>query len=141
MRPSSWLALSVGAVVAFGVGCAPDATETGPVALADGQVVEVSMIEMAFEPDDYTVPVGATVTFRFSNDGQVVHEAVIADEAGQREHGVTNPGDPPKNGNLVIDPGEVGDITYTFDTAGELLIGCHIPGHYEAGMVGTILVE
>lgn len=140
MRRHWWLPVAVLAALAASA-CAPDATDTGPVALTDGQVAEVSMIEMAFEPDEFTVPVGATVTFRFVNDGQVLHEAVIADEAGQSAHGVTNPGDPPKNGNLVLDPGETGDLTYTFDTAGELLIGCHIPGHYEAGMVATVIVE
>jgi uncharacterized cupredoxin-like copper-binding protein len=33
-----------------------------------------------------------------------------------------------------VEPGEEGEITYTFGSAGELMIGCHEPGHYEAGM-------
>jgi uncharacterized cupredoxin-like copper-binding protein len=34
--------------------------------------------------------------------------------------------------------GETGRVTMTFDFAQRLLIGCHEPGHYEAGMVGSI---
>jgi uncharacterized cupredoxin-like copper-binding protein len=31
--------------------------------------------------------------------------------------------------------------TYTFpDTTGELIFGCHLPGHYDFGMRGTVSV-
>ncbi|HEX7173009.1 MAG TPA: hypothetical protein VF365_10425 [Candidatus Limnocylindria bacterium] len=31
--------------------------------------------------------------------------------------------------------------SHTFDEPGELLIGCHVDGHYDAGMRGTFLAE
>ncbi len=41
--------------------------------------------------------------------------------------------------NMVsVEPGASGEITFTFNKAGTLLMGCHEPGHYAAGMVGTI---
>jgi uncharacterized cupredoxin-like copper-binding protein len=31
-------------------------------------------------------------------------------------------------------------LVYTFDQPGTLEYGCHVPGHYPAGMRGTIVV-
>ena len=31
-------------------------------------------------------------------------------------------------------------LVYTFDNPGTLEYGCHVPGHYAAGMLGTITV-
>jgi len=42
---------------------------------------------------------------------------------------------------FVLDPGQTKETTWTFTAAGELLYGCHQPGHYGAGMVGTITVQ
>ena len=42
---------------------------------------------------------------------------------------------------VEVAPGETATLVYTFDEPGELLYGCHVPGHYAAGMVGTITVE
>ena len=37
-------------------------------------------------------------------------------------------------------PGETGSLSMTFAEARSLLIGCHEPGHYEAGMRATLTV-
>jgi uncharacterized cupredoxin-like copper-binding protein len=42
---------------------------------------------------------------------------------------------------ITLQPGETKTLEYTFEEAGELLAGCHEPGHYDAGMVATITVE
>ena len=44
------------------------------------------MTEMAFSPSSVAVAKGERITFRFVNNGNVVHEAVLGDEAFQREH-------------------------------------------------------
>ena len=33
-----------------------------------------------------------------------------------------------------------GEFDYVFNSDADLLIGCHLPGHWEAGMVATIAV-
>ncbi|HZD22712.1 MAG TPA: hypothetical protein VE569_04835 [Acidimicrobiia bacterium] len=38
-------------------------------------------------------------------------------------------------------PGEIRTLTWTFTEADTVLIGCHEPGHYLAGMKATINVE
>jgi uncharacterized cupredoxin-like copper-binding protein len=32
-------------------------------------------------------------------------------------------------------------VTYTFSGSGPFAFACHAPGHYEAGMTGTIVVQ
>ena len=35
---------------------------------------------------------------------------------------------------MVVEPGKSGDLVVTFDEAGQTVIGCHEPGHWDAGM-------
>lgn len=42
--------------------------------------------------------------------------------------------------SLSLEPGETAETLITFDKAGELFYACHIEGHYEDGMVGTITI-
>ena len=42
---------------------------------------------------------------------------------------------------VSVEPGQTETFEYTFGDAGsDLLAGCHEPGHYDAGMVATIVV-
>ena len=41
---------------------------------------------------------------------------------------------------LSLKAGETGSLSMTFADAGSLLIGCHEPGHYDAGMKATLTV-
>ena len=43
--------------------------------------------------------------------------------------------------SVLVAPGESAEITYTFDETGDVLLGCHQPGHYDGGMVATITVS
>ena len=88
----------------------------------------------AFTPSDIAVTNGETVTFEVTSMGGLVHEfmvgpadAVAADRAGTSE---------------IADIGmmQTKTLTYTFDGAGPYAFACHAPGHYEAGMTGTITV-
>lgn len=38
----------------------------------------------------------------------------------------------------TVDPGATEDLTATFDRTGTFIIGCHQPGHFEAGMKATV---
>jgi uncharacterized cupredoxin-like copper-binding protein len=39
-----------------------------------------------------------------------------------------------------IEPGKTKTLTWTFTEPGEYQLACHVPGHYEAGMVIPIAV-
>ena len=119
------------------------------LAPADGAtVIDVAMTDMAFTPTVLAVDAGETVRFRFRNDGQAIHEAVIGDAAFQQEHademaamgssGNMQHGTSDEPAPLVVQPGETGELTYIASSAGSVLIGCHQPGHWEAGMKASI---
>ncbi len=114
---------------------------------AASRTIEVDMVDIAFEPTSIDVEAGETVRFVFSNEGEAVHEAYLGDEQAQEEHDAErsgDEGDAEEMGGMdhggdaeavVVDPGDSGELTYTFDEPGQIQIGCHQPGHYEADMV------
>ena len=123
--------------------CADDANDVGgdPLPVDDGlPVLDVEMTDMAFAPVSIDVKAGETVRLRFRNSGLAVHEAVIGDLAFQEEHaeemagGSMNHGDSDEPEPLVVAVGETSDLVYTAGAAGTLIIGCHQPGHWDAGM-------
>ena len=88
---------------------------------------------------------GETVVFEVTNAGAVRHELFLGDAEAQQEHaeemaemdGMSH--DEP--GGVSVEPGATETLEYTFEQAGEILAGCHEPGHYEAGMVTAITVR
>ncbi len=110
--------------------------------------VAVTMRDLAFEPDRLEVKAGETVEFAFTNAGAQEHEAVIGDEmlqmsqeeGGSDSHASGHHGSE-KVARVVLSPGRSGKLTYTFDKPGEILIGCHVPGHWKAGMKLAVDVQ
>jgi uncharacterized cupredoxin-like copper-binding protein len=44
--------------------------------------------------------------------------------------------------NMVhVQPGAQGELVWTFDRAGEFAFACLVPGHFEAGMKGKVVVK
>jgi uncharacterized cupredoxin-like copper-binding protein len=41
---------------------------------------------------------------------------------------------------MTVPAGETATTTYTFADPGELIIGCHLPGHYAYGMRAVVRV-
>jgi uncharacterized cupredoxin-like copper-binding protein len=110
------------------------------------RVIEIQTTDaLAFEPSDLTVSSGETVTFRLTNNGAAVHDFTLGDQAAQDEHEA----EMSEMGGMVHDEpnvatipaGETVELAWTFGEEGVVLIGCHQPGHYAAGMTGQITVE
>jgi uncharacterized cupredoxin-like copper-binding protein len=137
----------------LGAACGDHST-TGHSASAT-RTETIDMTDNAYALKTLKATKGETVTFHFNNKGHVVHEAVIGDQATQDEHSMEmasgsaggmsdmehaggHEGGP---NALSLEPGASGDLTYTFDTAGTTIIGCHEPGHYEGGMRITVTVS
>lgn len=111
------------------------------------RVIEVTASdELLFEPSSITVSLGETVEFKVSNPGAVGHEFVIGDDAFQAAHeeemsGMEGDMLPPDEAYAIsLAPGETRSIAWTFSADGVFKYGCHVPGHYDAGMVGTVTV-
>lgn len=80
------------------------------------------------------------MTFVFHNTGALVHDALLGPERAQAQHeretreatgGMDTMHDDLASGTTVR-PGQTATLTHTFTEAGT--IGCHQPGHYQAGM-------
>lgn len=107
--------------------------------------VEVDMVDTAFQPTTVTGKAGERIRFVFHNRGQAAHDAFIGDAAAQSDHEQDmrraeqgghggGHGEDADEDALTLDPGKKGELTYTFERAGTVEIGCHQPGHYAAGM-------
>lgn len=125
-----------------GSGSSP-AGASEPAAAATRIEVELSD-SMQITPNPMEVPAGVPVTFVVHNSGSIEHEFVIGDEATQAEHEAEmaegGMGHDEENA-ILVDAGATKELTFTFDEPGETLAGCHVPGHYPAGMKATITVE
>lgn len=129
-----------------------DSTTTTVSESTDPEAIQIKLGEFFFAPGSLSVPVGTPVIFSVTNPGVIDHELVIGDAhvqdeaeeamrsaSGHAAHGATghHADDVP---SIYLRPGESGEITVTFSKKGELLIGCHVPGHWTAGMRGTLRV-
>lgn len=101
--------------------------------------------QLKFDPASVSVPVGETVTFEIENTGTVDHEFVLGSAAFQETHEqemMESPGMEMNEPNEVTIPaGQTASLTWHFTAAGTLEYGCHEPGHFAAGMLGTITVS
>ncbi|MCC6792754.1 MAG: cupredoxin domain-containing protein [Thermomicrobiales bacterium] len=88
--------------------------------------VDVEMVDIAFEPTEITVPANSEITINLVNNGVAVHNFHI-DELGVN------------SGDYVS--GQTGTVTFNSGAPGEYTFYCAVPGHREAGMVGTIIVQ
>ena len=136
--------LTVVGVALVAVGCGGSDDESHGSTAEATRTIDVTMKEFAYEPASVTVKTGETVKFVFRNDGQILHDAFLGDEAAQTQHeqqmreGEKHHGDEA----IKVIPGKTGTLTHTFDKPGEaLIIGCHETGHYQAGMKMTVTVS
>lgn len=95
---------------------------------------------LEFEPASIEVAAGEVITFIVENPGSAHHEFVLGDAAYQEMHGGEDHDMGHMDNAVDLPPGETAELTWRFDEAGEVLFGCHEPGHYDGGMVGTITV-
>lgn len=133
------MAVLVAACSTGGSQTAPPTNE-GPTTRVEVQLTDAFRIELS----SATVPAGVPVTFVVTNTGVVEHEFYLGDEAVQAAHeqemldmgGMTH--DDPEG--IPVKPGETRSLTYTFPVAGKTIAGCHVAGHYGAGMRTEIIV-
>ncbi len=129
------------AVLALATACSSGGGDAGKA----GRTVEIAMTDIAFTPAAVTVARGETVTFRFTNNGKLKHDAFLGDAAAQAEHEKEMGAGGGHGGHggddaITVDPGKTGTLTHTFEEAGTTEIGCHEPGHYAAGMKVVVTV-
>ena len=122
--------------------CGGDSTTTTSD-LTVPKVVNIPMGEMYFKPDITTFKVGQHYKFELANQGAVIHEFVITSvrQAGQSREDLTNEALYHAD---QISPGQSMTVDFTFKKpapAGTLEFECAYPGHYEAGMHTSIVIQ
>jgi uncharacterized cupredoxin-like copper-binding protein len=110
------------------------------------RVIRIDMSDtMRYFPAELRVKRGDTVRFVLNNKGELPHVMVIGSmEELQKRAALAK-----KNGDLseaaadgvLVAPGTSAPLVWQFTRAGEFYYGCLAPGHFDAGMIGTIVVR
>lgn len=146
----STAALLLGAVFAH------EASAHGSFAAGDpgdpkkpSRVVELKMIEgtgtMAYVPNRIEVKKGEQIRFVITNVGELAHEFLLDSIEQNAKHKVEMQKNPEMehddpNGTR-LEPRKTSEILWKFDKEGTFEFACLIPGHYEAGMHGIVVVS
>ena len=100
---------------------------------------------MRFTPAEITVKRGETVKFIIKNQGNIMHEMVLGTLGELKEHGELMKKFPNMEHDepymAHVAPGKAGEMGWKFTRKGEFYYACLLPGHFEAGMIGTIVVR
>ena len=139
------LALAVGAGLAaagYGLDAALGDDDPAPPALGPGEVtVQVDVEHSLFEPEHLRVAEGTRVRFVVVNGDPIDHELIVGPpDVHDRHARGTEAEHPSIPGEVSVGANGTAVTTFTFDTAGTFEFACHLPGHYEHGMHGTVEV-
>ena len=117
------------------VACTPASGDPGE------ETIHIRLRYSRFHPSTFAFDVGTTVTFVVANADPIDHEFILGDRAVQIAHERgTEAYHPPRPGEMTVPGGETLSTTYTFTQPGDLILGCHLPGHYAYGMRAVVHV-
>jgi uncharacterized cupredoxin-like copper-binding protein len=101
--------------------------------------------KMRFHPSVLQVKRGETVRFVVANSGKVLHEMVIGTLAELQEHAALMQKFPDMEHDepymAHVKPGATEQIVWQFNRSGKFNYACLVAGHFEAGMVGKVIVR
>jgi uncharacterized cupredoxin-like copper-binding protein len=105
------------------------------------RTIEIGIRHSSFDPGLVSVEPGEEVLFLIRNDDPIAHEFILGDEEIQQVHeDGTEAHHGAKPGEVSVASGATAQTTYTFEGPGTLIFGCHLPGHYDYGMRGTVRI-
>jgi len=112
------------------------------------QVIEITaMDDFSFSPNSVVVESNQIVTFRVTNGGAIPHDFTLGTVEMQDEHEAEMA---EMSGNMEmhdephvfsLEPGETKEMTWHFKDSEPIIFGCHQPGHYGAGMKGSLVIN
>ena len=128
-----------------------------PTALTVSRSINIDMNDtMRFSPDQLTVNAGETIKFVVQNIGKLPHEMVFGSEDALKVHaaemkqastqksGHTDSHDHSSSSDILalsVQPGSTKEWVIRFDKNQNLQMACLVPGHFEAGMKGQLVVQ
>jgi uncharacterized cupredoxin-like copper-binding protein len=127
------------------------------------RTIEIIMGDIYFKPVFIQANKGDTVRFSIKNEGALVHEFNIGTLHMHQEHqmemakmmqmgmmtATTLNHEKMNHGGMkhddansvLLEPGKSAELIWKFTQPRKLEFACNVPGHYEAGMVGSISIE
>ena len=110
------------------------------------RTIKIDMADtMRFTPAALTARRGETIRFVVHNEGKVLHEMVLGTPKAIKEHAELMKKFPEMehaDANMAhVKPGANGEMVWQFTKVGAFQFACLQPGHFEAGMVGTVTVK
>jgi uncharacterized cupredoxin-like copper-binding protein len=113
------------------------------------RTVEVTMSEgngtMTYAPAEIDVRTGEQIRFIVKNVGTLKHEFFLDSFKHNASHKVEMQKNPEMEHDdpnaQSIEPGQQKEILWRFSKPGTFEFACLIPGHYEAGMHGKVVVK
>ncbi|HZT05844.1 MAG TPA: cupredoxin domain-containing protein [Chloroflexota bacterium] len=131
MTPRRWIGALLLTVLVGG--CAPTRAPTDQVT--------ITFHFSHFTPDRVTVPAGVPVSFTLENDDPIAHEWIVGPPALHQVHRTgTEAWHAGRPNEVSLAPFSTRATTVVFDQLGEIDYICHLPGHEEYGMKGTVTV-
>ena len=132
------------------------------------RTINIKMYDNYYEPNIIKVKKGETIKFVVQNLGEMVHEYNIATKEmhikhqpemqklvdhgillvdkidmkkmkkmSKKDHSLSHS----HSNSVMIEPKKTGEIIWKFSKSLTLEMACNIPGHYETGMVGQIIIK
>lgn len=84
---------------------------------------------------------GETVRFVVRNKDPIDHELIVGPMPVQLGHeSGREASHPPRPGEVSVPLLSSASTTYEFEERGTIWFGCHLPGHWNYGMLGRVLV-
>ena len=132
------------------------------------RTIKIKMYDNYYEPDIINVKKGETIKFIVQNLGEMVHEYNIATKEMHIkhqpemqklvDHGILMVDKIDKEkmkkmskmdhslshshaNSVMVEPKKTGEIVWKFSKNLTLEMACNIPGHYETGMIGQIIIK
>jgi uncharacterized cupredoxin-like copper-binding protein len=118
-------------------------------AVKPARIVQVTMTEadgkMLFIPSSIEIKKDEQVKFILRNNGGLDHEFILATTAKNLKHAESMKKNPDMEhddpNGMRLAPKKTDQIVWRFTQVGVFEYSCLIPGHREAGMIGTIVVK
>jgi uncharacterized cupredoxin-like copper-binding protein len=105
------------------------------------RTVELTVRHSRFDPASIEADPGETIRFVVRNLDPIDHELIVGPmpvqirhEVGRGHHHGAIPGE------ISVPAGATRTTTYTFHDPGSIPFGCHLPGHWDYGMRGSVRV-
>jgi uncharacterized cupredoxin-like copper-binding protein len=122
-------------------GTALSATASGLAPIGD-RTVDLAVRHSRFSQSHLEVKRGQTLRFVVKNSDPIDHELIVGSRQVQDRHETgTEAHHAARDGEISVPLFQTAETSYTFNERGTFFFGCHLPGHWDYGMKGTITVR